>query len=157
MKYKFSKYTVILVIFIFTINILFLSPYSEIVFAKKMKDDKNEDKKDKKEKDKLVVEARIHLVNVDFANTKFIRVIGFINGEEAKQDIPVSSIDKTKNNLDVELKVNKKNEIVKAGTPDEFFVCAYQVGDLSKKSSALTEFDCNEGDIMSTSKPNEIN
>ena len=46
-------------------------------------------------------------------NTKFIRVIGFINGEEVKQDIPISSIDKTKNKLDVDLKVNKKNDIVK--------------------------------------------
>ena len=26
--------------------------------------------------------------------TKFIRVIGFINGEDIKQDIPISSIDK---------------------------------------------------------------
>ena len=65
-------------------------------------------------------------------NTKFIRLIGFINGEEVKQDIPISSIDKTKNKLDVDLKVNKKNDIVEASTPDEFFVCAYQVGDVKK-------------------------
>ena len=84
-------------------------------------------------------------------NTKFIRVIGFINGEEAKQDIPISSIDKSKNNLNVELKVNEENEIVEASSPDEFFVCAYQVGDVSKESTAttpITKFDCNEGDIQ---------
>ena len=86
-------------------------------------------------------------------NTKFIRVIGFINGEEVKQDIPISSIDKTKNKLDVDLKVNKKNDIVEASTPDEFFVCAYQVGDVKKNYNSLAKFDCNEGDILSTSKP----
>jgi hypothetical protein len=83
-------------------------------------------------------------------NTKFLRVIGFINGEEAKQDIPISSIDKSKNSLNVELKVNEENEIVEASSPDEFFVCAYQVGDVSKESTTtpITKFDCNEGDIL---------
>ena len=54
--------------------------------------DDNDD--DKEDKDKLIVKASINLKNVDIENTKFIRVIGFINGEEAKQDIPISSIDK---------------------------------------------------------------
>ena len=90
--------------------------------------------------------------NVDIENTKFIRVIGFINGEEAKQDIHISSLDKSDDNLDVELKVNEENEIVEADTPDEFFVCGYQVGkgDVSKESTTtITKFDCNEGDILS--------
>ena len=52
---------------------------------------------DKEDKDKLIVKANINLKNVDMKNTKFIRVIGFINGDEVKQDIPISSIDKTKN------------------------------------------------------------
>jgi len=29
--------------------------------------------------------------------------------------------------LNVELKVNEENDIVEADTPDEFFVCGYQV------------------------------
>jgi len=56
----------------------------------------------------MVVKSRIHLENIEMEKTKFIRVIGFINGEESKQDIPISSIDKTNDNLNVELKVNKK-------------------------------------------------
>ena len=80
--------------------------------------------------------------NVDIENTKFIRVIGFINGEEAKQDIPISSLDKSDDNLDVELTVNEENEIVEADTPDEFFVCGYQIGkgDVSKESTTTTYF-----------------
>src|SRR5918992_3265084 len=126
----------------FVTSIFFIS-FLEASFAQK---DDNDDKVD----DKLIVKTRIHLENIDMENTKFIRVIGFINGEEAKQDIPISSIDKSKNSLNVELKVNEENEIVEASTPDEFFVCAYQVGDVSKESTTtpITKFDCNEGDII---------
>jgi hypothetical protein len=130
----------------FAVSILYLSSSFESSFAQK------NDKEDKEDKDKLVVKASINLKNVDMKNTKFIRLIGFINGEEVKQDIPISSIDKTKNKLDVDLKV-KKNDIVEASTPDEFFVCAYQVGDVKKNYNSLAKFDCNEGDILSTSKP----
>ena len=81
--------------------------------------------------------------------TKFIRVIGFINGEESKQDIPISSIDKSKKTLNADLKVNEENEIVEASSPDEFFVCAYQVGDVQQQSTTLIpKFDCNEDDIL---------
>ena len=134
--------------FYFFIVISFLSSmffisFLEASFAQK---DDNDDKVD----DKLIVKTRINLENIDVENTKFIRVIGFINGEEAKQDIPISSIDKSKNSLNVELKVNEENEIVEASSPDEFFVCAYQVGDVSKESTTtpITKFDCNEGDIL---------
>ena len=51
--------------------------------------------------------------------TKFIRVIGFINGEDIKQDISISSIDKNEKTLDVDLKTDIENEIVEADTPDE--------------------------------------
>jgi hypothetical protein len=132
----------------FAVSILYVSSSYESVFAQK------NDKEDKEDKDKLIVKVSIDLENVDIENTKFIRVIGFINGEEAKQDIPISSIDKSDDNLDVELKVNEENEIVEADTPDEFFVCGYQVGkgDVSKESTTtttpITKFDCNEGDIL---------
>jgi hypothetical protein len=106
---------------------------------------------------KLEVKTRIHLENIDMEKTKFIRVIGFINGEESKKDIPISSIDKTKENLNVKLIVSEENDLIKAHAPDEYFVCAYQVGDVSKGSTALIKFDCNEGDIVHTSEPNVIN
>ena len=77
--------------------------------------------------------SHINLQNVDLEKTKFIRVIGFINGEEVKEDIPISSIDKTKKTLNVDLKVNEENDIVKASSPDEFFVLGFTV--LLKKSN----------------------
>ena len=44
----------------------------------------------------------------------------------------------------------------KASTPDEFFVCTYQVGDVKNNYNSLAKFDCNEGDILSTSKPTPV-
>src|ERR687897_2320966 len=144
-KIKDFRFCIFFIVISFVTTILLLS-YYELSFAQK--DDDDDD--DEKEVNKLVVKAQINLENIDMENTKFIRVIGFINGEEAKQDIPISSIDKSKNSLNVELKVNEENEIVEASSPDEFFVCAYQVGDVSKEYTAtpITKFDCNEGDIL---------
>ena len=152
----YNKYLYILITISFAASILCISTLSyESVFAQK---NDNDDDNDKEDKDKLIVEANINLENIDMDNTKFIRVIGFINGEEAKQDIPLSSIDKSDDNLDVELKVNEKNEIVEADTPDEFFVCGYQVGEnvQQQESNSITKFDCNEGDLLHIDKPTEI-
>jgi hypothetical protein len=154
------QYSVIIFIFIFFIgsSILFLCTYGGLSFAQK---DDDEDREEDEEKDKLVVQASINLENIDIENTKFIRVIGFINGEETKQDIPISAIDKSKNNLKVELKVDKENEIVEASTPDEFFVCAYQVEHdnavVVAKNNLLPKFDCNEGDLLHIDSPTQIN
>ena len=142
----------VIIISFISSSLLFLS-LDQLSFAQK---DDDEDENDE-DNDKLIVKAQINLKNIDMEKTKFIRVIGFINGEEAKQDIPISSIDKfDDDNLDVELKVNEENEIVEADSPDEFFVCAYQVGDVSKESTitSITKFDCNEGDILGN--PTEI-
>jgi hypothetical protein len=130
---------------IFAFNILYVTSYESVIAQKN-------DKEDKEDKDKLIVKVSIDLENVDIENSKFIRVIGFINGEDAKQDIPISSLDKSDDNLDVELKVNEENDIVEADTPDEFFVCGYQVGkgdgSKEKTTTPITKFDCNEGDIL---------
>ena len=137
------------IIISFVTSILFLSSSYELSFAQKDDDDNDEEEQDD---NKLVVKAKLNLNNIDLQNTKFIRVIGFLNGEEAKQDIPISSIDKSKKNLNVDLKVNEENEIVEASSPDEFFVCAYQVGDVQQQQqqqpTPLPKFDCNEGDIL---------
>jgi hypothetical protein len=150
-----------LVIIITLISISCLSsfsPYYDLSFAQK--DNKNnEDKDDDKdnEKDKLVVKTRIHLNNIDLENTTSIRFAAFINGEDIKQDIPVSSIDKTKKILNVDLKADKNNDIVDANTPDEFFVCAYQVKDVINDYNSFTKFDCNESDLVNIDKPTVIN
>jgi hypothetical protein len=142
----YIKYVHLFIAIAFVVNILYISSSSsyESAFAKKIVM-----RKIKKDKNQLIVKAKINLKNIDMEKTKFIRVIGFINGEESKQDIPISSIDKSKKTLNADLKVNEENEIVEASSPDEFFVCAYQVGDVQQQSTTLIpKFDCNEGDIL---------
>jgi hypothetical protein len=145
------QYIFFIIVIVFASSIFLASNSAEMVFAKKDKDDNKE-----KDKDQLVVNARLNLNNIDMKNTKFIRVTAFINGEDFKQDILISSIDKSKKNFDVELKTDVKNDIVEADIPDEFFVCAYQVGNILKEYNSLAKFDCNEGDLLNIKKPTEI-
>ena len=153
-----TKHLHLFIVISLVISILCLSSFSsssyyDLSFAQK--DNKNNEDKDD-DKNKLVVKTRIHLNNIDLENTRSIRVAAFINGEDIKQDIPVSSIDKTKI-LNVDLKADKNNDIVDADTPDEFFVCAYQVKDVINDYNSFTKFDCNESDLVNIDKPTIIN
>ena len=154
-----NKHLHLVIIISLVISILCLSSFSssyyyDLSFAQK--DNKNNEDKDD-DKDKLVVKTRIHLNNIALENTTSIRVAAFINGEDIKQDIPVSLIDKTKKTLNVDLKADKNNDIVDADTPDEFFVCAYQVKDVINDYNSFTKFDCNESDLVNIDKPTVIN
>jgi hypothetical protein len=144
------QYIVFIIVIVFASSIFLASNSAEMVFAKKNTDD------NKKDKDQLTVKTSIHLENIDMEKTKFLRITAFINGDDFKQDIPISSIDKSKKKLDVELKTDIDNGIVEANVPDEFFVCVYQVGDLMTEYNSFAKFDCNEGDILNIKKPTEI-
>jgi len=144
------KYIAFIVVIVFASNI-FLASNSEMVFAKKNNDD------NKKDKDQLEVKTIVHLENIDMEKTKFLRITAFINGDGFKQDIPISSIDKNKKMLNVDLKTDIDNGIVDAHVPDEFFVCGYQVGDMMTEYNSFAKFDCNEADILNIKKPTEIN
>ena len=144
------QYIVFIIVIVFASTIFLASNSAEMVFAKKNTDDNKEDK------DQLTVKTSIHLENIDMEKTKFLRITAFINGDDFKQDIPISSIDKSKKKLDVELKTDIDNGIVEANVPDEFFVCVYQVGDLMTEYNSFAKFDCNEGDILNIKKPTEI-
>ncbi len=144
------KYIAFIIVIVFASNI-FLASNSEMVFAKKNNDD------NKKDKDQLEVKTIVHLENIDMEKTKFLRITAFINGDGFKQDIPISSIDKNKKTLNVDLKTDIDNGIVEAHVPDEFFVCGYQVGDMMTEYNSFAKFDCNEADILNIKKPTEIN
>src|ERR671910_148214 len=146
------QYIVLIIVIVFASNIFLTSNSAEMVFAQKNNDDDN-----KKDKDQLEVKTRIHLENIDMEKTKFLRITAFINGDDFKQDIPISSIDKSKKKLDVELKTEIDNGIVDANSPDEFFVCAYQVGNVLNDYNSFPKFDCNESDLVNIDKPTVIN
>ena len=105
--------------------------------------------KDKKStNDDLIVISNINLQNIE--KTGFLRVVGFINAQEFSKDIPLSNISNSTQKLSVKFIADRENEIVTADTPDEFFVCAYHI---KNKQDSIHNFDCNEGDIKSTTGP----
>jgi hypothetical protein len=149
----YINYMYFLFVITFIVSILILST-TNLSYAKQ---DNVKSKQDNKDDKKLDVKIRIHLDNIDMKNTKLFRITGSINGEAIKKDVPISSADKVKKTLTVDLKLDSKNDIVNAESPDEFFVCAYPVGDLWSKDNSFQKFDCNEGDLLDIGTPTTVN
>ena len=145
---NYIKYLYLFIAIFFTVSILYISNSYDSVFAKKNSDDDG-NKDDDGNDQKLDLKTSIELSNIDNIDaTKFLRITGFVNGQEIKKDIPISSIDKTKKTLNVDFKLDSKTDLVNAKSPDEFFVCAYQVGEIKKDQNSIIKFDCNEGDLQ---------
>lgn len=120
----------------------------------------NNNKQDKHDDDKLVVVAQINLKDTE--RNGLLKVVGIINGEDFVKTIPLDKLKETTKKLKVTFSMNKENEIVSASKPDEFFVCAYHVKNTDTKITSYDKqgiieyFDCNEGDIKSTTSPTQI-
>src|ERR671913_644818 len=110
--------------------------------------------------DKLVVVAQINLKDTE--RNGLLKVVGVINGEDFVKTIPLDTLKETTKKLKVKFSMDKENEIVSAGKPDEFFVCAYHIKNTDTKINSYDKqgiieyFDCNEGDIKSTTSPTQI-
>ncbi|MGZ5485580.1 MAG: hypothetical protein ACXWFB_06695 [Nitrososphaeraceae archaeon] len=138
---------------------------SEIILEPKndgKKTNDNDKKEDKEEK--LVVISKINLQNIEKKGT--LKIVAFINGEEFVKNIPLDKLKESSKQLKVKFSMDKENEIVSASTPDEFFICAYHAKNAndykiksisSNKQNAIEYFDCNEGDIKSTTSPTKLN
>jgi hypothetical protein len=114
------------------------------------------------EKNKLEVISNINLQNI--SKTGLLKVVGVINGEDFVKNIPLDTLKESTKKLKVTFSMNKDNEINSAHKPDEFFVCVYHVENpINIKSISFDKqkidditvdnFDCNEGDIKSTTSP----
>ncbi|HET8793916.1 MAG TPA: hypothetical protein VFM31_08985 [Nitrososphaeraceae archaeon] len=109
---------------------------SEVVIKKENIDEKN----------KLVVVSNINLQNIP--KVGMLKVVGVINGEGFIKTISLDEIDETKKKLSVKFVMNKDNEFVSASKPDEFFVCAYHLEEMTEDYNSLPPyFDCDEGDL----------
>ena len=104
--------------------------------------------------DKLIVKVKIYLQNLE--RTGFLRISSLLNGEEIVKEIELSGIDRFQQTIIVDLKVDKKNDIIEASSNDEYHVCAYHVKDLIHEYDSFTNFDCNESDVLSVDEPNYI-
>ena len=122
--------------------------------SKENNNNKNYDIKSN-DNDYVIFNTRINLQNIE--KEGFLRVIGYISGQSFKEDILLSSIESTAKKLDIKLKVLKDTELISLSPPDEFQVCVYHIKDLKKEYYSILHFDCNEGDVQSSSGTNTIN
>jgi hypothetical protein len=132
----------LLAISLLSLTIILSSPLQIAMAAKNTITIENEDVD---EKDKLVVLSKINITNI--SKIGMIKVVGAINGEEFVKDIPLSDIGEKSKTLKVNFVMNKVNEFVSAGKPDEFFVCAYHYTNANDNKDAIEYFDCDEGDL----------
>jgi hypothetical protein len=156
---KFIGIFFLVLLFLITLNITF--HYIKPVIAKESESTLNiNDEEEGYNNDKLVIVSDINLQNIE--KEGFLKVVGVINGEDFVKNIPLDKLKDTTKKLKVTFSMDKDNEIVSAHTPDEFFVCAYHYINTNNnnlksiafdKKDALEYFDCNEGDIKSTSHP----
>ena len=112
--------------------------------------------------DKLVVVSIINLQNIE--KKGLLKVVGVINGEDFVKNISLDKLKETTKKLKVKFSMDKENEIISSHKLDEFFICAYHVKNPDNLKSIsfdsqnlINYFDCNEGDIKSTTSPTEIN
>ena len=132
----------LLAVSLLSLTIILSSPLQIAMAAKNTITIENEDVD---EKDKLVVLSKINITNI--SKTGMIKVVGAINGEEFVKDIPLSDIGEKSKTLKVNFEMNKENEFVSGGKPDEFFVCAYHYTNANDNKDAIEYFDCDEGDL----------
>jgi hypothetical protein len=154
------------IVFLVTISLTFsfigtvMAQESEILskITNDNKQGKHQDDDD--DGDKLVVVAQINLKDTE--RNGLLKVVGVINGEDFVKTIPLDTLKETTKKLKVKFSMDKENEIVSAGKPDEFFVCAYHIKNTDTKinyhdkQGIIEYFDCNEGDIKSTTSPTQI-
>jgi hypothetical protein len=105
------------------------------------------------ENNKLVVVSKINIQNI--SKTGIIKVVGEINGENFVKDIPLDKVRDSAKKIQARFEMNKTNELNIAHKPDEYFVCAYHITNSSNSNNDKVQptvnfFDCNEGDIQST-------
>jgi hypothetical protein len=152
----------LIVLFLVTLNVMFsyiqtaMAQDPETLLKSKKNDEKNNN--DVNNNNKLIVISNINLQNIE--KKGFLKVVGVINGEDFVKNIPLNDINEKTKKLKVTFSMDKDNEIVSAHKPDEFFVCAYHIKNTNNikltsfdKKDAIEYFDCNEGDIKSTTSP----
>lgn len=98
---------------------------------------------------KFTIDARINLKKLD--NLQKLKVVVSANGDTLVQNVKGNDLDSKSTSVLFEF--NEKNDIVRVGDRDEYFVCAYALNGTSKMES----YSCVEGNIEKTNGKNIIN
>ena len=95
------------------------------------------------------VEAKIDLESLSHPDK--LKVVASANGETGTQYMAGSDL--SSNTATVSFEFNEKNDIVSAGSRDEYFVCAYA---LDPMTNQMQSYSCAEGNIEESDGKNTI-
>jgi hypothetical protein len=98
----------------------------------------------------FTIEAKINLQRLD--DPAKMKVVASANGDTQVKNVTGNDL-KSKSTT-VSFRFNQKNDVVKVGDRDEFFVCAY---DLNAQNGEMKSYSCVEGNIGSTGGKNTVN
>jgi hypothetical protein len=98
----------------------------------------------------FTIEAKINLQKL--SDPAKMKVVASANGDTQVKNI--TSNDLKSKSTTVSFRFNQKNDVVKVGDRDEFFVCAY---DLNLQTNEMKSYSCVEGNIGSTGGKNTVN
>ena len=98
----------------------------------------------------FTIEAKINLQKL--TDPTKMKVVASANGDTQIKNITGNEL-KSKSST-VSFRFNQKNDVVKVGDRDEFFVCAY---DLNAQTNEMKSYSCVEGNIGSTGGKNTVN
>ena len=98
----------------------------------------------------FTIEAKINLQKL--TDPTKMKVVASANGDTQIKNITGNEL-KSKSTT-VSFRFNQKNDVVKVGDRDEFFVCAY---DLNAQTNEMKSYSCVEGNIGSTGGKNTVN
>lgn len=95
------------------------------------------------------IEAKINLQKLN--DPAKMKVVASANGDTQVKN--VTGKDLKSKSTTVSFRFNQKNDVVKVGDRDEFFVCAY---DLNAQTNEMNSYSCVEGNIGSTGGKNKV-
>jgi hypothetical protein len=98
----------------------------------------------------FTIEAKINLQKLN--DPAKMKVVASANGDTQVKNL--TSNDLKSKSTTVSFRFNQKNDVVKVGDRDEFFVCAY---DLNAQTNEMKSYSCVEGNIGSTGGKNTVN
>ncbi|HJS65429.1 MAG TPA: hypothetical protein VJ767_11320 [Nitrososphaeraceae archaeon] len=118
-------------------------------------DNENEEKDSSISSKLTTIKTKLDLNNItNIENYDRIKVVGYLNGEGQISFLDLEDNQKEiqrqqqpNKNLNVDLKFNQTNYISSVMVDDEYFVCAYMLGNNQMDKTNLPIYDCDEGNI----------
>ena len=137
-------------------------PVASDLKASKTNFDNENDEEDESMSAITTIRAKLHLYNTDTKDYDRIKIVGYLNGEGQVSYLDLKEYNQNlaKTNqtpLTVDLKFNTSNDVSTVMIDDEYFVCAYLIGNKILNNTAnLSVYDCDEGNIGTSTTSDSV-